>query len=155
MRSASLILLASALTSAPALAARLPWSNSVPAPQPDSQRVFASSEASYSSSPSREPDFVDILNAEAREKLLAEAKEEDTVLNILPIGLVAPPAQSKAWNAGPPGSGWAWSDCGLPDDAVSVQSIEVSPDPPVPGQNMTVTARGTVKEEIRVSHANP
>ncbi|PWN30514.1 hypothetical protein BDZ90DRAFT_207574, partial [Jaminaea rosea] len=44
---------------------------------------------------------------------------------------------------------WVWSSCGQPDDVVEVKSIDVSPDPPVPGKNMTVKARGVVKRTIK------
>ncbi|KZT43803.1 hypothetical protein SISSUDRAFT_1057339 [Sistotremastrum suecicum HHB10207 ss-3] len=43
---------------------------------------------------------------------------------------------------------WSWTDCGLPTDAAHIDTIAVSPDPPRPGQNMTVTVTGTVKETI-------
>ncbi|KAI0067734.1 hypothetical protein BV25DRAFT_1876416 [Artomyces pyxidatus] len=46
--------------------------------------------------------------------------------------------------------GWSWIDCGLETDAIQIQSIDVSPDPPKPGQNMTVTvvaaAQGKVED---------
>ncbi|TFY83588.1 hypothetical protein EWM64_g417 [Hericium alpestre] len=44
--------------------------------------------------------------------------------------------------------GWSWKDCGLPDDVVQVQSIVVSPDPPQPGQNLTVTVKATATETV-------
>lgn len=43
---------------------------------------------------------------------------------------------------------WAWFDCGTADDAVQVTSIKISPDPPQPGQNLTVYATGIVYDEI-------
>ncbi|KAG8954980.1 Phosphatidylglycerol/phosphatidylinositol transfer protein [Tulasnella sp. 424] len=43
---------------------------------------------------------------------------------------------------------WSWEDCGLPTDIVEIQSISVSPDPPEPGQSLTITAIGTAKETI-------
>ncbi|GJJ09615.1 hypothetical protein Clacol_003838 [Clathrus columnatus] len=43
---------------------------------------------------------------------------------------------------------WSWSDCGQFDDAVLVNSIKISPDPPKPGENLTVTASGIVYSEI-------
>lgn len=39
---------------------------------------------------------------------------------------------------------------GSPDDFVQVKSIKVSPDPPVPGQDLTVFAEGTVRERVEV-----
>ncbi|KAJ1035989.1 hypothetical protein NDA13_000644 [Ustilago tritici] len=47
-----------------------------------------------------------------------------------------------------PGQGWQWVSCGTGDEIVDVESIVVSPDPPVPGQNLTVRAKGTVKDEV-------
>ncbi|KAH8835697.1 ML domain-containing protein [Flagelloscypha sp. PMI_526] len=43
---------------------------------------------------------------------------------------------------------WSWENCGLPTDIIEVQSLEVSPDPPVPGQTLTVTATGVAKEVV-------
>jgi hypothetical protein len=39
---------------------------------------------------------------------------------------------------------------GTPSDLVEVKSIRLSPDPPVPGQDLTVTASGYVKDTIEV-----
>ncbi len=50
-----------------------------------------------------------------------------------------------------PGHGWQWASCGTGNEVVDVDSIVVSPDPPVPGQNLTVRAKGTVKDEVSVS----
>ncbi|KAL7417656.1 ML domain-containing protein [Mrakia frigida] len=47
-----------------------------------------------------------------------------------------------------PDGGWSWVDCGGAGDAVLIDSIKVSPDPPVPGQNLTVTATGLVVDPI-------
>ena len=59
-------------------------------------------------------------------------------------------AKTLAW--GPtPGQGWQWSSCNTGDEIVDVDSIVVSPDPPVPGQNLTVRAKGTLKDEVSVS----
>lgn len=89
----------------------------------------------------REPDFVDILEAEAAH-LAAAAKQDHAERphafwppSTLPSGT----------------GGWVWSSCGQPGDAVQVQSIEVSPDPPVPGKNLTIKAKGFVTERIEVS----
>ncbi|PWN44447.1 hypothetical protein IE81DRAFT_272865, partial [Ceraceosorus guamensis] len=48
----------------------------------------------------------------------------------------------------PSPGGWVWKSCGEETDAVEVKSIEVTPDPPKPGQNLTVTASGIVKSRI-------
>ncbi|KAF8198922.1 ML domain-containing protein [Pholiota molesta] len=45
-------------------------------------------------------------------------------------------------------AGWRWDDCGLSTDPVQIESITVSPDPPEPGQDMTVTVKGTAREVI-------
>lgn len=37
------------------------------------------------------------------------------------------------------------------NDLVEISSIDVSPDPPKPGQNLTVNVKGTVKEIIEVT----
>jgi len=43
---------------------------------------------------------------------------------------------------------WSYTDCGLPTDVIEVRSLTVSPDPPVPGKELTVKASGLVKETI-------
>lgn len=45
---------------------------------------------------------------------------------------------------------WTWTPCDYADAAVSVYSIETSPDPPVKGQNLTVRGVGDVHSEISV-----
>ncbi|KAJ7767799.1 ML domain-containing protein [Mycena metata] len=44
---------------------------------------------------------------------------------------------------------WSWVNCGDPTDAILLHSIEVSPDPPVPGKDLTITVKGTVNEVIK------
>ncbi|EJD51898.1 hypothetical protein AURDEDRAFT_82809 [Auricularia subglabra TFB-10046 SS5] len=39
-------------------------------------------------------------------------------------------------------------DCGLPTDAIQIKSIDISPDPPKPGQNVTIIATGTVQKQL-------
>ncbi|CUA69656.1 Phosphatidylglycerol/phosphatidylinositol transfer protein [Rhizoctonia solani] len=46
-------------------------------------------------------------------------------------------------------SRWGWTDCGLPSDGVSIKSIEVTPDPPKPGQDLTVKVVATSSKEIQ------
>ncbi|KAG6816505.1 hypothetical protein H0H87_005507, partial [Tephrocybe sp. NHM501043] len=46
-------------------------------------------------------------------------------------------------------SSWEWSDCGSPDDVIEIKSVKVSPDPPVPGKNMTVEVSGYVSSTIK------
>ncbi|KAL1412898.1 Phosphatidylglycerol/phosphatidylinositol transfer protein [Vanrija albida] len=43
---------------------------------------------------------------------------------------------------------WRWSDCGLPSDAITIESISVSPDPPKPGENLTVTVQATANDLV-------
>ncbi|SCV70227.1 BQ2448_1621 [Microbotryum intermedium] len=50
---------------------------------------------------------------------------------------------------------WNWTDCGSPDDAIEIESIAISPDPPVPGKDLTIYASGKVKTLItHGSYAN-
>ncbi|KAG1783867.1 ML domain-containing protein [Suillus placidus] len=44
--------------------------------------------------------------------------------------------------------GWSYSDCGSPTDVVQLKSISLSPDPPKPGQDLTITAVGTAQERV-------
>jgi len=44
---------------------------------------------------------------------------------------------------------WSWVNCGLPSDAVEITSVEVSPDPPLPGNDVTVTVAGKVVDEVK------
>ncbi|TYJ58924.1 phosphatidylglycerol/phosphatidylinositol transfer protein [Cryptococcus floricola] len=43
---------------------------------------------------------------------------------------------------------WSYVDCGLATDAIQLKSIKVSPDPPVPGKNLTVSVEADVLERI-------
>ncbi|KAJ2931203.1 hypothetical protein H1R20_g5932, partial [Candolleomyces eurysporus] len=43
---------------------------------------------------------------------------------------------------------WSWKDCGEPDWPVQIESIEVSPDPPQPGKDLTVKVKASVIERI-------
>ncbi|PPQ88662.1 hypothetical protein CVT25_010238 [Psilocybe cyanescens] len=43
---------------------------------------------------------------------------------------------------------WDWENCGLDTDPVQIISIQVSPDPPQPGKDLTVTVNASVEEEI-------
>lgn len=48
-------------------------------------------------------------------------------------------------------SSWQFVDCGEPDDVIEIKSLRVVPDPPVPGEKMTVYADGLAKQRIEVS----
>ncbi|PWY97105.1 hypothetical protein BCV70DRAFT_196063 [Testicularia cyperi] len=54
---------------------------------------------------------------------------------------------ASTWD-GPGSGGWQWSSCGSGDEIVDVESITVSPDPPVPGRNLTVRAKGSIKDNV-------
>lgn len=41
---------------------------------------------------------------------------------------------------------------GLPSDAIEIKSIEVSPDPPQPGQDLTVKVKAHVQGRIEVRY---
>lgn len=43
---------------------------------------------------------------------------------------------------------------GLDTDAIQLESIEVSPDPPQPGKDLTVKVIGSAKERIEVNMIN-
>ncbi|KAH7931043.1 hypothetical protein BV22DRAFT_999375 [Leucogyrophana mollusca] len=43
---------------------------------------------------------------------------------------------------------WGYTDCGLPSDLIQIKSISVKPDPPKPGQDLTVTVVGTAQDVI-------
>ncbi|KAF7341160.1 ML domain-containing protein [Mycena venus] len=47
-----------------------------------------------------------------------------------------------------PGDSWGWKDCGKPGDAVHINSISVSPDPPKIGANLTVAVDFDAIERI-------
>ncbi|KAH9483498.1 Phosphatidylglycerol/phosphatidylinositol transfer protein [Psilocybe cubensis] len=44
---------------------------------------------------------------------------------------------------------WSWVNCGLSDDGVKIESIQISPDPPKPGKDLTVTVKALVQREIK------
>ncbi|GAA5911305.1 hypothetical protein JCM5296_004798 [Sporobolomyces johnsonii] len=43
---------------------------------------------------------------------------------------------------------WDWYDCGLPTDALQIDSLRISPDPPKPGQNLTIYATGRAQSLV-------
>ncbi|KAF7966635.1 hypothetical protein HWV62_37593 [Athelia sp. TMB] len=43
---------------------------------------------------------------------------------------------------------WEYKDCGLASDPIEIKSIEVSPDPPQPGQDLTVKVHAYVNQRI-------
>ncbi|TIA96460.1 hypothetical protein E3P94_03323 [Wallemia ichthyophaga] len=47
-----------------------------------------------------------------------------------------------------PLSKWSWSDCGDVEDALKLSKLDVSPDPPQSGRNLTIDAAGVVNRYI-------
>lgn len=43
---------------------------------------------------------------------------------------------------------------GSPTDVIQLKSISLSPDPPKPGQDLTVTVVGTAQQRVEVSFVN-
>ncbi|KAJ8508224.1 hypothetical protein ONZ45_g9490 [Pleurotus djamor] len=43
---------------------------------------------------------------------------------------------------------WEYSDCGLPTDPIQIKSIEVTPNPPKPGAEITVTVKAEATERV-------
>ncbi|ETW87295.1 hypothetical protein HETIRDRAFT_243667, partial [Heterobasidion irregulare TC 32-1] len=41
---------------------------------------------------------------------------------------------------------WGWTNCGSASDPIQIESIEVTPDPPKPGQDLTVLVKGTAQD---------
>ncbi|CCA74493.1 related to phosphatidylglycerol/phosphatidylinositol transfer protein [Serendipita indica DSM 11827] len=58
--------------------------------------------------------------------------------------------QKNAENAMPlaPPERWSYEDCGSPDDLIELHSISIKPDPPKPGEDLEVTAKGYVKQTL-------
>ncbi|KAJ7485926.1 ML domain-containing protein [Mycena latifolia] len=46
------------------------------------------------------------------------------------------------------GAKWEYTDCGPESDALKLESLTISPDPPVPGKDLTITAKGYARETI-------
>jgi ML domain len=101
------------------------------------------------------------LNDEfAKAALMAEAVAEDTLVWIQPKIEEAEESVEEVMESvveslpelpstqTQPGSGWIWEVCGSRQEAVVLKEINVKPDPPVPGQNLTVYAKGIVNEDI-------
>ncbi|THH28062.1 hypothetical protein EUX98_g6124 [Antrodiella citrinella] len=44
---------------------------------------------------------------------------------------------------------WSWNDCGASNIPLHVTSISISPDPPKTGEDLTVTARGTLSSDLK------
>ncbi|KAF8640872.1 hypothetical protein AX17_000520 [Amanita inopinata Kibby_2008] len=80
-----------------------------------------------------------------------------TLLSLIPLLLVfhayaSPAIQQVSLEANGPvrtTASWGYQDCGLPTDPIQLDSIEVFPDPPKPGQDLTVKVKGVVKDVIQ------
>ncbi|PPR00490.1 hypothetical protein CVT24_005550 [Panaeolus cyanescens] len=67
------------------------------------------------------------------------------------LALATPEQQPILTQLSPPvhtTEGWSYEDCGLDTDVIQLESISISPDPPQPGKDLTVTVKGTAKERI-------
>ncbi|KAG2366616.1 ML domain-containing protein [Suillus spraguei] len=60
----------------------------------------------------------------------------------------SPPAQEVMSQPVHTMEGWSWTDCGSPADVIQLESISLSPDPPKPGQDLTVTVVGTAQGRV-------
>ncbi|KAI9060176.1 hypothetical protein FKP32DRAFT_1679137 [Trametes sanguinea] len=67
-------------------------------------------------------------------------------------GVVATPVdeQERLGNAASLASGqdWDWTDCGTDSHIVHIKSIQVSPDPPQRGEDLTVTVEGVADSQV-------
>ncbi|KAI0080100.1 MD-2-related lipid-recognition [Panus rudis PR-1116 ss-1] len=43
---------------------------------------------------------------------------------------------------------WKWTDCGSPSDPIRIKSIDISPDPPKPGEDLTVKVKGVANQRV-------
>lgn len=89
-------------------------------------------------------------DASERAKLLAEAAADDALVWIQPTAPSSPhaPSHGDASASDGPGSGWVWNVCGSGQEGVVLHTLDVAPDPPVAGKNLTVHATGTVHTDI-------
>ncbi|KAJ7119987.1 ML domain-containing protein [Mycena crocata] len=44
---------------------------------------------------------------------------------------------------------WSYTDCGQESDAIRLELLTMSPDPPVPGKNLTITVKGLARKTIK------
>ncbi|RPD82023.1 hypothetical protein L226DRAFT_607227 [Lentinus tigrinus ALCF2SS1-7] len=64
-------------------------------------------------------------------------------------GVVATPIEEEqVLFPGVPDKRWDWSDCGTESHIVHVKSIQVSPDPPERGQDLTITVEGVADASV-------
>jgi hypothetical protein len=99
---------------------------------------------------------VDLDDEAQRLALLAEAAAEQGTAWIQPaltnvhttIRKTSSSVAAPITPATQPGSGWIWNVCGSRQEAVVLSDINVKPDPPVAGQNLTVYAKGTLNADL-------
>ncbi|KAI0639779.1 ML domain-containing protein [Trametes polyzona] len=48
-----------------------------------------------------------------------------------------------------PGKDWDWTDCGTDSHIVHIKSIEVTPDPPKRGEDLTITVEGVADQDVQ------
>jgi hypothetical protein len=92
---------------------------------------------------------VDVTDEIARAKLMWEAAMDTTTFSILPKKKASHLAVKPKTTV--PGSGWVWSLCGSGGEATVIKTLDVSPDPPQAGKNLTVHSTGYVNSPIHVS----
>lgn len=93
-----------------------------------------------------------------------------SLLALASVGFAAASSAQEPLQGSSVNSQWSWHDCGkvsepgdenlpysrhtytlgLPTDPVRIKSIEISPDPPTPGANLTVKVVGEANEIIEV-----
>ncbi|KIK06917.1 hypothetical protein K443DRAFT_673810 [Laccaria amethystina LaAM-08-1] len=74
-----------------------------------------------------------------------------TLFSVCSISLATPSKNQVALN--PEGTvhttdSWSYVDCGLSTDIIQIESLEVSPDPPQPGKDLTVKVKAHVSQTI-------
>ncbi|OBZ70905.1 Phosphatidylglycerol/phosphatidylinositol transfer protein [Grifola frondosa] len=57
-------------------------------------------------------------------------------------------------NIAPLGGSFQWTNCGQPSDAVQIESIVISPNPPIPGEGLKMTITFVAKEVIESAYAD-
>ncbi|CAL1695450.1 unnamed protein product [Somion occarium] len=63
------------------------------------------------------------------------------------LGLASPRTQQETLQSALSDK-WKWSDCGLDSNPIHIESIEITPDPPKPGEDLTVTVKGVASERV-------
>jgi hypothetical protein len=95
----------------------------------------------------------DLEDEIARARLMWEAAMDNTVFTILPkkVDAFDPLRNAAKSKTVQPGSGWVWAPCGTGNEATVPKTLDVTPDPPQAGKNLTVHSTGMVNSPIHVS----